>query len=72
MSRTRTIASYLAEMPQTESVQDARLRVAVAWEDVRDLLGVGHRPYAVEVDRFYKAAQIHRDRIERQASAATA
>jgi hypothetical protein len=72
MSRTRTIASFLAEMPKTESLEDARWRVAVAWEDVRDLVGVGHRPYAVEVDRFYKAAQIHRDRIERQASTAAA
>ena len=63
---TRTIASYLAEMPKTDSLEAAQLRVEVAWETVRDLVGTGHRPHMSDADRYLKAAQIHRDRIEQQ------
>ena len=63
---TRTTASYLAEMPKTESLEAAKFRVEVAWETVRDLVGIGYRPHMSDADRYLKAAQIHRDRIEQQ------
>lgn len=62
----RTTASYLAEMPKTESLEAAKFRVEVAWEDVRDLTGTEGWQHAVAVGNYFEAAQIHRDRIERQ------
>ena len=65
-TESRIIAKYLAEMPKTESLEDAQSRVDAVWEEMRDLHDGMGADYIVAVERYLSAAQIHRDRIERQ------
>lgn len=67
MTNCRTVSDFLATMPAAETVEAAQFRVEVAWEGVRELRNVGFRPHAVEVGRYFEAAQIQRDRMERRA-----
>ena len=62
----RSVSDFLATMPRNESLESARLRVEVAWEDVRDLYPTMSHFHHVEVENYFRAAQQHRDLLESQ------
>ena len=61
----RSVSDFLATMPRNESLEAARFRVAVAWEDVRGLYPTMSHFHYVEVENYLRAAQMHRDPLER-------
>jgi hypothetical protein len=63
----RSVSDFLATMPRNESWESAQFRVAVAWDAVRELelYPTMSHFHHVEVENYFRAAQQHRDSLER-------
>ncbi len=61
----RSVSDFLATMPRNESWESAQFRVAVAWDAVRGLDPTMSHFHHVEVENYFRAAQQHRDLLER-------